>query len=107
MTDLQPGQRLVFIDIETTGLFPFKDIPLEVGFQIVDLNLELIDRMDWLIWDTPMWDQIAAKHKQNDSFVWKMHTKSGLWEAAQTNGISIDDVKIEIFEWLQGQGISR
>lgn len=101
--------RLIIVDIETTGLIPMMDIVLEVGLLVVDSkDFSLIDQMAIQIWDTPSYDN---KYKQmirsgSDDYVLQMHQKSGLWDDAMKNGVSIDQAADELLNFLTGLGES-
>ena len=96
--------RLVWVDIETTGLDAKGNLLLEVGFKITDLNLETLDEKDWVIWGSE-YDSFCIE-SNIDSFVWEMHRKSGLWHDAKQNGLPPTLAKNQINEWLLGHKIS-
>ena len=64
------------LDLETTGLNPDKDLILEVGAILVDLDLNEIGRFHSLV--NPHADERFA-----DAFVQRMHTATGLWKELQ------------------------
>lgn len=91
---------LLWIDIETTGLSPFQDIPLEVGLILMDegANLHLeIGRRNWIC-------AVENFHfEPDDQFVADMHTRNGLLAELRNakkvyqSYFEIDD---EITDWI-------
>ena len=67
--------KLLWVDVETTGLDPNKDVLLEVGMVVTDLQLETIDSGCWV-------RQLSSEEidifADADEFVLDMHKKSGL-----------------------------
>lgn len=96
------NDRLIWVDMETTGLDPRQELPLEIGFIITDLSLEVIDQWDCMIWDTPVYDE-----KVLDKFILDMHGPGGslLLEEAQMEGIVAAEAFAEGLNWLQGHGV--
>lgn len=96
------NDRLVWVDMETTGLDPRLEVPLEIGFIITTLNLDVIDQWDCMIWDSPTYDERAL-----DSFIYKMHGPEGslLLEEAQNEGIVAAEAFAEGLDWLNGHGL--
>lgn len=67
--------KLVWMDLETTGLHPDDGVILEVGVVITDRELTEVDRRSWVI----PHERSEILGKMND-FVLKMHLTSGLLE---------------------------
>lgn len=67
--------RLVWIDLETTGLDPQHDEILEAGFIITDGRLNETARRSWVL---PC--SRSFMERRCDDVVRAMHTASGLWE---------------------------
>lgn len=106
------GARLVWLDIETTGLNRELDLILEVGVRITTPELELIDDFDVVLWDTPTYDykyqELEAKATSGDegaAYVWGMHHSSGLWKACQSEGINVRDAETAVLDFLMGHGV--
>lgn len=102
--------RLVWVDIETTGLNHMTELVLEIGFRITDLDLETIDDFDVLIWDTPKYDRKLDHmivNRDDHAFVLDMHSaeKSGLFEAAQKEGVPEDEAERLVADFLRGHGV--
>lgn len=96
MTD----DRFIWVDLETTGLDPRKEFILEIGFIITDIHFEEIDSKDFLIWETPQYDE-----HEIDDFVHKMHTKSELLKETQAHGRPVAEVQTELVSWLRSHGV--
>lgn len=99
--------RFIWVDIETFGLDTAGDYVLEVGFKITDLELEVIDDFQEVIWDTPLYDLRMDQMYYNpkDSYVLNMHKQSGLFEDASVNGMSLANFEERLSTWLEGHGI--
>ena len=69
--------KLVWVDIETTGLRPDKDAILEIGIVITDLELENENFHNWVC--RPSLD---ISIKDIDPYVFNMHSTSGLWQSS-------------------------
>ncbi len=65
--------KILWVDIEGSGLDPVDDIILEVGLRITDLDGETLDQITTLVWQ-PDWRSKVVKNE----FVFDMHVKSGL-----------------------------
>lgn len=108
------GDRFVMIDTETFGLDPNQDFIIELGVLIVDMELETIDRKSWMVWDTPEYDrrfqqleEDARNGDETSKYVWDMHAKSGLWDAASSFGLPVEDVTNEAANFLEGHGVGK
>jgi oligoribonuclease len=92
----------VFVDLETTGLAPDTQVPLELGILLTNRWGGVIDESSWLIWDDG-WEEAI---ESSISLVKEMHQKSGLWEALRffddvTPLINVED---EACAWLADHG---
>ena len=101
---LKPMERLVWTDIETTGLDPAKEVILEVGFKITDLTLHVVDNFSVCIWNEAFY---ANKVREANDLVKDMHDKSGLFEDASMNGVEPDEAEAMILHWLDKNEIGR
>jgi oligoribonuclease len=72
---VSPDTHLLWVDIESSGLDPFFNVPLEIGLQITDGNLIPVAEMESLVY----WKYLDRTTV--DPVVQKMHDESGLWEA--------------------------
>lgn len=69
-----PPEVLVWVDTETTGLFPYEgDVMLELGVVITDYDLNILKENSWYVRD----EGWLEKLKENE-FVYNMHLNSGL-----------------------------
>lgn len=64
---------LYWIDIETTGLDPERDVILEIGCTVTDDHLNVVATMPDMLVSTP-----ASRLERMDTFVQDMHERSGL-----------------------------
>ena len=67
--------RLIWMDLETTGLVPAEGVILEIGVVITDLELAETARKSWVV----PHDRAQILHMMDD-YVLKMHLSSGLLE---------------------------
>lgn len=80
-------KRILWIDIETTGTNPLKDDILQIALIITDdKNRTLIER------------EYIVKHKlkkvwkKADDYVKEMHTKTGLWDRIEIEGVELSKI---------------
>jgi oligoribonuclease len=92
------SDRLVWIDLEMTGLDTAKHTIVEIAVLVTDSELELVDDgIDLIIHASP--DVLATM----DDFVRKMHTKSGLLPAIESSTLSLEDAGRQVVEYLGTQ----
>lgn len=97
--------RFVFVDIETTGLVPDREIVLEVGFCIVTTDLtNVIADCSQLIWDSGYTEFVE---NMTDAYVADMHTKSGLFVDARRDGVPLQQAQDQLVAWLNEWGMSK
>lgn len=94
------------IDLETFGLHYLDDPIIEIGLEELDVNLEPYESFHGLIWDRPSYDDMLDRHEAEDSIVWKMHAKSGLWAEASETGSPSDDIELGLKEWLEERDVN-
>lgn len=89
---------LLWIDLETTGLDPVQDIPLEVGLILMEENgMVEIARRSWLC------SVYGFDYMPHDQFVHEMHTKNGLLydlKIAKKTYPSFSFIDDEMCDWL-------
>src|SRR3954449_5994932 len=93
-----PGaaERLVWIDLEMTGLDTERHTVVEIAVLITDGGLELVDEgIDLVIHATP--DEL----ERMDDFVRNMHTKSGLLPQIEASTVSLQDASDQVIEYLR------
>ncbi len=87
------AKRLMWIDLETTGLDPKTDQILEVACVITDENLVEIAQCEWVV--------RPERAVCVDSVVLAMHTKNGLFAAiADNRGCNLDDVAVSLADFI-------
>jgi oligoribonuclease len=92
------SDRLVWIDLEMTGLDTVKHTIVEIAVLVTDSELELVDEgIDLIVHASP--EDLA----QMDDFVRKMHTKSGLLSAIEASTLSLADAGKQVIEYLGTQ----
>lgn len=92
---------LLWIDIETTGLNPSQDIPLEVGLILMEEGMGLNKEIGRRNWICKVYNFDFVPH---DQFVADMHTKNGLLDRLRDDNTKvypsysyIDD---EMTDWI-------
>jgi oligoribonuclease len=93
-----PGaaERLVWIDLEMTGLDTERHTIVEIAVLVTDSALELVDDgIDLVIHAT------AAELERMDEFVRHMHTKSGLLPQIEASTLSLDAAGAEVLAYLR------
>ena len=79
--------KLIFTDIETTGLNPKKDVILQVAYIITDFQFNEL-----------AFDEVTIHHPASvkdlaDDYVKNMHTKNGLWDAVNNSLIEMTEAE--------------
>ncbi|MFO0723949.1 MAG: oligoribonuclease [Myxococcota bacterium] len=90
----QSKDRLVWLDMEMTGLDPKTCVPLQVAMIITDSELKELDSVELTIW------QPASALERIEPFVRKMHTQNGLLEAVQRSEVSVADAEKKLMGML-------
>jgi oligoribonuclease len=89
------ADRLVWIDLEMTGLDTERHTIVEIAVLITDSALELVDDgIDLVIHAT------AEELGRMDDFVRTMHTKSGLLAQIEASTLSLEAAGAEVLEYL-------
>lgn len=82
------NDRLVWVDLEMTGLDPDRHVIVEVAALITDANLQIIgEGVDLVVHATE--EELA----EMDDFVTDMHEKSGLTEQVRTSTVSMEEAE--------------
>lgn len=97
----------VVTDLETTGLSATKDVPLELGVNVIDKEGYSFGSASWLVWEPHDEDFMASVARGHaNEFVEPMHTKSGLWADLEAHGnLSRSDVDNAVFDFLTDCGV--
>jgi oligoribonuclease len=89
------GERLVWLDLEMTGLDVTRHVIVEIAALVTDLDLEPVDDgIDLVVHQPP--DALA----EMDDFVRRMHTRSGLLAAIEASDVSLEDAGARTLEYV-------
>ena len=89
--------RLVWIDLEMTGLDVERHVIVEIACLVTDSQLELLDDgIDIVVHQPPV--AMAAM----DDFVQKMHTKSGLLPQIEASTVDLATAGALVLEYVKG-----
>jgi oligoribonuclease len=98
MPKAEMSDRLVWIDLEMTGLDTVRHTIVEIAVLITDSELELVDDgIDLVVHASP--EELA----EMDDFVRKMHTKSGLLPAIEASTLTLEDAGKAVLAYLAEQ----
>jgi oligoribonuclease len=87
--------RLVWIDLEMTGLEVERHRIVEIAVLVTDSELEIVDEgIDLVVHQPP--EALAAM----DDFVRKMHTKSGLLGEIERSSLSLDAAGVQALTYV-------
>lgn len=77
-------KRLVWMDLEMSGLNPEQDVILEIATIITDENLNIIEEGPTLVVNhsNNLWNRMDDWNKEH-------HSKSGLWEKVQNSNLTL------------------
>lgn len=89
MADIaQKDNRIVWVDLEMTGLDPKRHVIVEVAALVTDAELNILDEgIDLVVHATD--DELA----QMDDFVTAMHSDNGLLEEIKSSPVSIEEAE--------------
>lgn len=91
------GDRLVWLDLEMTGLDVERHVIVEIAALVTDDELEpLDDGVDLIVHQPP------AALAEMDDFVRTMHTKSGLLPEIEASTLSLPDAGARVLEYVRG-----
>lgn len=91
MLEAMSDLRLVWMDLEMTGLDPERCAILEIGVIVTGADLAPLAELGLVIWQPP--DVLDRM----DPFVRKMHTDNGLLERVRASTISLERAEREVF----------
>jgi oligoribonuclease len=92
------SDRLVWIDLEMTGLDTMKHTIVEIAVLVTDSELELVgEGIDIIVHASP--EELARM----DDFVRAMHTKSGLLPAIEASTVSLPEAGAQVLAYLATQ----
>jgi oligoribonuclease len=84
--------KIIWLDVETTGLDPERDIILEIAYAVAEdirAPFELTRRGSFV-------RRLSAIPADVSPLVREMHTRNGLWEACRTSALDLDDIEDEL-----------
>jgi oligoribonuclease len=94
--DDRNGDRLVWLDLEMTGLDVDRHVIVEIAALVTNDDLEPIDDgIDLIVHQPP------SALAEMDDFVRAMHTKSGLLPAIGASTLSLADAGAQVLEYLR------
>ena len=98
MPETKPADdRLVWIDLEMTGLDIERHVIVEIACLVTDSELELVDDgIDIVV------HQDATAMSAMDDFVRKMHTKSGLLPQIEASTVDLATAGARVLEYVKG-----
>lgn len=91
-------RRIVWLDLETTGLDPMKDDILEIGVIVTDGRLNELRRKNWVL--KAHAGQLGAMPPE----VVLMHASSGLWAECLASEKRIEEVNNDLLHFLSVSG---
>lgn len=86
--------RLVWVDLEMTGLDPETCAIIEMAMVITDENLTVLAEVERVVW------QPDSVLETTNPFVREMHTKNGLLDKVRASKTCLDDVEREMLTVL-------
>lgn len=92
----EPADRLVWVDLEMTGLDPTTCTIVEIATIVTDANLEVVAEGPSLVIHQP--DEVLAT--MND-FVRDLHQKSGLTDRIRASDVSLADAAARTVRFLE------
>lgn len=95
--DADPAsERLVWVDLEMTGLDVDRHVIVEIGILVTDSNLQAIgEGFDVVVHQPP--EAMA----EMDDFVRRMHTRSGLLPAIEASTLSLEDAGVQALAYIR------
>ncbi len=95
--------KVLFLDLETTGFHPERDLILEVGAILYDLKADREICHHHSMPSDPLGDEETLRFRPMDVFVYKMHTESGLFaRRLQTAPTTLGETERELLNLVSG-----
>jgi oligoribonuclease len=89
-----PKDRLVWLDMEMTGLSVDACVPLQVAMVVTNGELVELDALELTVW------QPDSRLETMEPFVRKMHTTNGLLEQVRRSEVSVADAERQLMAML-------
>lgn len=87
--------KLLFCDLETSGLYYNEHVILASGLMVVDKDLKVVDKWEGIIgWGAWIEDNMTP-------YVKDMHTKNGLLDKVYKSNKSLKDVEKEMIDFVK------
>lgn len=99
--DAGPKDRLVWLDMEMTGLDPDVCVPVQVALVITNSELEELDSMELTIW------QPESKLETMEPFVRRMHTSNKLLDEVRKSEISVAEAERKMMAMISRWSVYR
>jgi oligoribonuclease len=91
------GERLVWLDLEMTGLDVDRHVIVEIAALVTDDDLAPVDEgIDLIVHQPP------SALAEMDDYVRTMHTKSALLPAIETSTLSLADAGAQVLDYVRG-----
>ncbi|MCZ7535236.1 MAG: oligoribonuclease [Acidimicrobiia bacterium] len=97
MSSAPDSDRLVWIDLEMTGLDAERDVIVEIACLVTDSDLEILDDGIDLVVKQP-----AEALESMDDYVRSMHTKSGLLTMIEESSTDLATAGAMVLEYVRG-----
>lgn len=95
------SEKIIWIDVESTGVEPFKkDELLEVACLITDADLNILDEEGFRAVIKYSDLQISRMKLRTSPYVLEMHTKTGLWDELP-HGTEVKDVDESLLAYIK------
>ncbi len=92
----KPGQNLVWMDMEMTGLDPESDTIIEIATLITDGELNIIAEGPELAIHQP-----AERFAKMDAWNQEHHSKSGLWAKVLASDVTIEQAETATLDFIR------
>ena len=91
------SERLVWLDLEMTGLDLDRHVIVEIAALVTDNDLEPVDDgIDLIVHQPP------SALAEMDDYVRNMHTKSGLLKEIEASSLSLADAGAQVLDYVRG-----
>jgi oligoribonuclease len=94
--------RMIWMDLEMTGLDPERDTIIEIATLVTDTELNVVEEgPEIIIHQDPSW------FEKMDDWNKEHHTKSGLWEKVVSSKISLEQAEKDTLAFIQKHSKTR